>query len=204
MPRIDEICREIGFFVVVGHGVDPQVIDDAWSVTERFFELPIDQKLEARHPIEEHHPYGYFPAGQEALAASLGIETPPDIKESFNIAPPVDHADGTGRFGGVARIWPAAMPELRTAWEAYYEAMAQLSDRLLALMAHALHVEPELFLNAVDRHLSALRGLNYPPLSASALPGQLRAGEQEGRGEVHTSIDDLPIGAASAAGPEHH
>lgn len=183
-PRIDEICRDIGFFVVVGHGVAPQVIDDAWSATERFFDLPIDQKVAARHPTEEHHPYGYFPAGQEALAASLGMQTPPDIKESFNIAPPAEHADGTGRFGGVERIWPAAMPELQTAWEAYYESMARLSDRLLTLMAHALDVEPELFLRAVDRHLSALRGLNYPPLASWALPGQLRAGEHSDYGTL--------------------
>ncbi len=183
-PGIDDICREIGFFVVVGHDVDPQIIDDAWSLTERFFELPLQQKLAARHPTEEHHPYGYFPAGQEALAASLGIETPPDIKESFNIAPPRDHADGTGRFGGVERIWPDALPELRAAWEAYYDAMTALSDRLLVLMARALQVEPELFLVAVDRHLSALRGLNYPPLGASALPHQLRAGEHSDYGTL--------------------
>lgn len=183
-PALDQVCRDIGFFVIVGHGVDSAVIQNAWDATAAFFDLPIDQKMAARHATEEHHPYGYFPSGQEALAASLGITTPPDLKESFNLAPPTDHDDGTGRFGGVDRIWPAAMPELQAAWEQYYEAMVELSERLLILMARALEVEPALFLSAVDRHLSALRGLNYPPLDASALPGQLRAGEHSDYGTL--------------------
>ena len=182
--RLDEICREIGFFVVTGHGVDRDVIDAAWDATSRFFDLGLEAKLSARHPSEDHHPYGYFPAGQEALAASIGLVTPPDIKESFNLAPPVHHDDGTGRFGGVERIWPSAMPELRPAWEAYYDEMVGLSERLLTLMARALQVEPELFLGAVDAHLSALRGLNYPPLPGPALPGQLHAGEHSDYGTL--------------------
>lgn len=183
-PVLDAICRDIGFFVVTGHGVDPKVIDDAWRSTERFFDLPLATKMASRHPSEPHHPYGYFPAGQEALAASLGLETPPDLKESFNLAPPADHEDGTGRFGAVDRIWPAAMPSLRDAWEAYYKALVVLGERLLEVMALALHVEPQLLLTTVDRHLSALRGLNYPPLSADALPGQLRAGEHSDYGTL--------------------
>lgn len=62
--------------------------------------------------------------------------------------------------------------------------MVALGERLLGLMAHALCVEPAVFLECVDRHLSALRGLNYPPLSAPARPGQLRAGEHSDYGTL--------------------
>lgn len=182
--RVDAICRDTGFFIVVGHGVDPGIIERAWSTTQRFFDLPLEAKMQARHPTEAHHPYGYFPAGQEALAASLGIETPPDLKESFNLAPPAHHEDGTGRFGAVERIWPAQLPGLRTAWEAYYGSLVRLGERVLALMAQALQVDPAVFLAAVDQHLSALRGLNYPPLAHSAMRGQLRAGEHSDYGTL--------------------
>lgn len=178
---IDDACRTIGFFAIVNHGVSATVIDDAWRSTRAFFDLPLAEKLGARHR-EPDHPYGFFPAGREALAASLGVTTPPDLKESFNLAPPRHHPDGTGRFGGVDRVWPARPAELSRSWEAYYDAMVELGDRLLGLAAVALGVDPAFFEPSFRHHLCALRGLHYPPLEAPAVPGQLRAGEHSDYG----------------------
>ncbi|MGI9621744.1 MAG: isopenicillin N synthase family dioxygenase [Acidimicrobiales bacterium] len=183
---IDLACREVGFFAIVGHNVPISVTRRAWATTDAFFDLPLDLKMTARHPTEKHHPYGYFPSGQEALAASLGVVTPPDLKESFNIAPPPDHADGTGRFGGVGRIWPQQPPGLRMAWIDYYESMVALAEQLLEFMAEALGMDRTHFASSVDQHLSALRGLNYPPLNHGPASGQLRAGE-------HTDYGTLTI-----------
>lgn len=182
--ELDSACTDVGFFAITGHGVDAGVVAAAWSEMVAFFALGEAAKLRARHPSEPHHPYGYFPAGQEALAASLGRETPPDLKESFNLAPPSSHPDGTGRFGQVDRIWPAEPAGLRAAWTAYYDAMVELSGRLLDLMAAALDVDPVVFRRAVDKHLSALRGLHYPPLPHPSLPNQLRAGEHSDYGTL--------------------
>lgn len=181
---IDKACTEVGFFAVVGHRVPIEVVDSAWTATAEFFDLALTDKMMARHPTEKHHPYGYFPAGQEALAASLGVKTPPDLKESFNLAPPPEHADGTGRFGGVDRIWPTQPEQLRSAWSDYYAAMVSLSEYLLGFMALALRVDRDTFSGAVDQHLSALRGLNYPALVAPPEPGQLRAGEHSDYGTL--------------------
>ena len=172
--QIDDACRNVGFFMVTNHDIPSNVVDNAWSATEEFFDQALDQKMTARHR-DPDHPYGYFPSGQEALAASLGLVTPPDLKESFNLAPPADHEDPTGTFGGVQRIWPAEPKGLQAALTGYYDAMAELSERLLVLCASALDADPAVFLDAVDQHLSALRGLNYPALSASPKPDQLRA-----------------------------
>jgi isopenicillin N synthase-like dioxygenase len=184
--QLDTACTEVGFFAITGHGVDPAIVGNAWDEMVAFFALDDVVKMAARHPTQEHHPYGYFPPGQEALAASLGLETPADLKESFNMAPPPHHVDGTGRFGGVDRIWPDASPAFQRAWSAYYDAMAGLADRLLALMATGLGIDGVHFSRAVDRHLSALRGLHYPPLTSAPLPGQLRAG-------VHSDYGTLTI-----------
>ncbi|NIR36579.1 MAG: isopenicillin N synthase family oxygenase [Actinobacteria bacterium] len=178
---IDDACRTIGFFAITNHGVPPEVIDGVWAATRVFFDLPLEEKLAARHP-DATHPYGFFPQGREALAASLGVATPPDLKESFNLAPPRHHPDGTGRFGGVERIWPVRPTDLRPAWEAYYDAMVDLGARLLELAAHALDLEPGFFDPAFVHHLSALRGLDYPPLDRAPAPGQLRAGEHSDYG----------------------
>lgn len=181
---IERACTEVGFFAITGHGVPNDTIRHAWEATEQFFDLPFEEKMQARHLTDPNHPYGYFPPGQEALAASLGIATPPDLKESFNLAPPPHHADGTGRFGECERIWPSNPRHLRRAWTAYYDAMVELAGRLLELMARALDTDPALFAAATDQHLSALRGLNYPSLTHPPAPGQLRAGEHSDYGTL--------------------
>lgn len=182
--QLDDACTNVGFFASPAHGIDPNTVRLAWDEMVAFFALSHNDKMAARHPTQPHHPYGYFPQGQEALAASLGVKTPPDLKESFNIAPPPRHIDGTGRFGGVQRIWPVATPALEGAWTAYYDAMVGLADRLLALMALALGIDPSHFADRVDRHLLALRGLHYPPMGKPALPGQLRAGAHSDYGTL--------------------
>lgn len=181
---IDAACVDVGFFSIVGHGVPSSVIDDAWRTTWEFFDLPLAAKLAARHPDDPAHPYGYFPAGREALAASLGRVTPFDLKESFNIAPPSSHEDPTGRFAGPDRIWPDSPEAFERSWTAYYDEMVGLAGRLLHAMARALSVADDHFDAAVDQHLSALRGLNYPPLDAPPLPGQLRAGDHSDYGTL--------------------
>jgi isopenicillin N synthase-like dioxygenase len=42
--QVDDACRNIGFFTVVGHGVDKAVIDNAWNATRSFFDLPVNDK----------------------------------------------------------------------------------------------------------------------------------------------------------------
>ncbi|MEZ5296330.1 MAG: 2-oxoglutarate and iron-dependent oxygenase domain-containing protein [Ilumatobacteraceae bacterium] len=42
---IDRACREVGFFQIVGHGVDPAVEGAAWDAATEFFRLPLDDKM---------------------------------------------------------------------------------------------------------------------------------------------------------------
>ncbi|MYI56936.1 MAG: hypothetical protein F4062_07935, partial [Acidimicrobiia bacterium] len=41
---VDEACRTIGFFVIVGHGVPEGVIDAVWTAAREFFDLPLEVK----------------------------------------------------------------------------------------------------------------------------------------------------------------
>lgn len=38
------ICHEIGFVVVTGHGLGSSTIDDVFTLMDRFFALPADNK----------------------------------------------------------------------------------------------------------------------------------------------------------------
>lgn len=181
--------RDLGFFQIVGHGLDDDVVDAAWDEATRFFDLPLEEKLAVR--IRPGEAYGYAPFQGERLAASLGATTPPDLKETYSAGPPEQPAatrgDPSSRFVYSPNRWPAGLPSLRRAWEPYYEAMAALAERLLSLMAIGLDLPVAYFAPLVDRHTSALRALRYPALGGRAPDrGQLRAG-------AHTDYGTLTI-----------
>ncbi len=197
--KIDHAARTLGFLAIANHGVPDDLIARIWERSQTFFDLPIEAKMTARHQSEAHHPYGYFPMGQETLARSLDDVTtadPPsapfDLKETFNLGPGIDSDDRTRRFGGIERIWPATADpafdrSFRSAWLDYFDAMEQLSDRLLTHFAQALDFDDDFFTRAHHGHLSALRAINYPPLDvlrSQPARGQLRAGAHSDYGTL--------------------
>jgi isopenicillin N synthase-like dioxygenase len=182
-------CRELGFFQIVGHALDPEVADATWNTATEFFELPLEEKLALR--IRPGEAYGYTPFLGERLAASLGDQTPPDLKESFASGPldtpAAARADDSSRFVYSPNHWPEALPSLQPAWERYYRTMADLAQRLLTLMATGLGLPPAYFDPFIDRHTSAQRALRYPALGGrSPDRDQLRAG-------AHTDYGTLTI-----------
>ena len=163
--RIDEACRDTGFLVVTNHGVDQSVIDAAWAATTRFFDLPIADKMSVAMPYRGY-PYGYAPLQGERLAASLGDETPPDLKETFSMGPidrPVrGDMDPAEAFVYEPTPWPSTLPELQPALEAYYEAMADLVARVMTLFAEALALPPDYFDSRIDRHTERAAVVELP------------------------------------------
>ena len=41
-------CEEIGFLVIAGHGVDPELVAQVGSLSREFFDLPTEEKLRFR------------------------------------------------------------------------------------------------------------------------------------------------------------
>jgi isopenicillin N synthase-like dioxygenase len=187
--EVDAICRATGFLNLVGHGVPHATIDALWSQAEAFFALPPEAKLTAQAPYPGY-PYGYLPPLAEALARSKGVESPPDLKESFNGGPeaaPAGLDDPQAlAFCYAATIWPERPAGFRQAWVAYYRAMEDLAARVMRVFAVALNLPEEYFAPFIDAPISALRALNYPALAHPPEPGQIRAG-------AHTDYGSLTI-----------
>ena len=185
--RLDEVCRTVGFFQIVGHGIETAVADAAWTAATRFFDLPLESKMRVARPGADY-PYGYIPVAGESLAGSLDDLTPPDLKEVFNIGPVTapTHAfdDPDEAWAYSPNLWPADLPELRSSWTAYYRAMTDLCDRIMSLFALGLGLAPDFFVDKLGRSPDALRAINYPARDTAALPGQLRAGAHTDYGTV--------------------
>jgi isopenicillin N synthase-like dioxygenase len=187
--ELDEVCRDVGFFQVVGHGVPDAVADRAWQATIDFFDLPLEERLSTRPPAAGY-PYGYIPFSGESLAKSLGEPTKPDLKEAYSIGP-VDAPTWTmsgpdEEWAWQPNLWPAALPSFREAWTEYFRVQLDLGTRLMRLFARGLRLPDDYFDASIDRSPSSLRAIRYPARDAAPEDGQLRAG-------AHTDYGTLTI-----------
>ena len=200
---VDEACRDIGFFVIVGHDVPEEAIDAVWAAAREFFDLPLALKRHSPAPSQDYA-YGYSPIKGEVLARSLGSSTPPDLKESLNMGPlelPEVIPPGAEAILAEPR-WPELPVTLRPAWETYFRAMSDLAGRLLAIMATGLGLPEDHFERFLAFHSSAMRAINYPEVDAPPLPGQLRAGAHTDYGTLSIlRYDDAP-GGLEVMGPD--
>jgi isopenicillin N synthase-like dioxygenase len=186
--QVDEACRELGFLIIANHGLDESVVQACWDQSTRFFDSDPLVRDSARAP-NAGHPYGYHGFAAEALAGSLGDETPPDLKETFNVGPleqPLGLDPDSAAFAYAANHWPEGEPAFRQALEAYYRALGHLADRVLEVFAAALGLDARYFVDFFRRPMSALRVINYPEQAAPPAPGQLRAG-------AHTDYGTLTL-----------
>ncbi len=203
--EVDRVCRETGFLAVSGHAVPQEVIDAVWSKARAFFDLPPQAELAARAPYAGY-PYGYLPSQAEALAKSRNVDTPPDLKESFNggplSAPPgLADPDAIG-FCYAPTIWPGEPAGFVDAWQAYYRAMEDLAARIMGVFAVALDLDENFFAPFIDQPISALRALNYPEPREAPLPGQLRAGAHSDYGSLTILLPEAAPGGLEILAPD--
>jgi isopenicillin N synthase-like dioxygenase len=186
---VDAACRSVGFMSIVGHDVPRAAITTMLDATDELFALPLEEKLQLRSPNPRIN-RGYAPKGTEGLAYSLGVDgRPPDLFEAFNIGPehrpegvPADRAEFA------PNVWPDRPAALRPALVAYFEEIATLARRLTGVMACALELDDDFFVDRTDHSTDTLRVIHYerPPGEPEPLPGQHRMG-------AHTDYGILTI-----------
>jgi len=172
---------------VLGHGVAPEVIDAMVEATDRFFALPLDEKVRYRSPRPEVN-RGYAAKGTEGLTYSLGVDgRPPDLFEAFNIGPetcpPGVPAD---RPEFAPNIWPERPDGLRDAIVPYFTAVGTLARRITSVMALALGLDVRFFDDKTDHSTDTLRVNHYERGAGepSPVPGQQRMGAHTDYGIV--------------------
>lgn len=178
--EVDAIGREIGFFVVTGHGFDPALGTALHDAALRFFDLPLEEKLAVRRPRNDQN-RAYIPYGEETLSRMHGGETPPDFKEVFAIGPfdlPDDPYYSTGDWypSFAPNLWPRRPNDLEPIMKAYWRGIEGVMRLMAEALARALELAPDFFQSRLDRHTSQLRLLHYPAPTSPLEPGQLRAG----------------------------
>jgi len=63
-----------GCIGIIGHGVSPELLEEAFSVTKKLFNLPFEEKMKAPHPDGPTPHRGYSGTGRERAAAKTATE----------------------------------------------------------------------------------------------------------------------------------
>src|SRR3984893_16173733 len=118
----------------------------------------------------------------EGLAYSQDEETPPDLKEVFDVGP-ID-VPNTEYFRGAAagvhfadNLWPDRPASFRNQYVDYFHRMERLAGEMMAIFATALDLPADFFDSQIDRHISIFRATYYPRLTRPPRTKQLRGGE---------------------------
>lgn len=195
--QLDEAYTEVGFCQIINHGLDAEIEQRAWEAAKEFFALDEEHKLSLKIRDAEAYGYGAFEA--EALAASLGETTPPDLKETYSSGPLHKPASAAGNEAGdflfSPNRWSERIPDLQEVFEAHYTQLAKLVEKIMAAMALGLDLPSTYFDRFFTDHTSGLRALHYPAIADTVAPGQLRAGAHADYGTVTLlRQDDAPGG----------
>jgi isopenicillin N synthase-like dioxygenase len=186
--KVGQAICDIGFLVITGHGVAPDLIARVQAQSRAFFDLDEGEKRAVLRPAPDIT-RGYIPLEAESVGRSQGLDVPGDLNESLMVGP-VD-VPGTPYFHGPAagrhfhpNLWPENPAALRPVYEEYFRAMGALAEELMAMFALALGLPERYFDDKLDHHISRLRVRNYPAPLVPPKPGQLRAGAHADYGSL--------------------
>jgi len=157
-------ATEQGFFYISGHGIEQSLMDRAFSVSRRFFELPESKKkTTAVNKLQR----GWLAQGMSQLANARTH----DLKEVFfwGRETAVDDPDLlAGKPLAAQNLWPnEVFPELRTDLLPYYDAVCEVASHVMSAIAISLEQSPDFFKAYYQKPLARGQLVYYPPSTES-------------------------------------
>ena len=179
---VDRAARDVGFMQITGHGIPSFAADGLTEAMDGFFSQPFEQK-NAMRPADVAVNRGYNGPKTERLSYSLGVASPGDLFEAFNVGSQASDFGASDDVAGYEEHYPANMwPDRPALFERNVEAwMAQagaLARTLTGVFAVALDLPVDYFDAYTDHSIDMLRMNRYsmPEGDVRLEPGQLGMG----------------------------
>jgi len=168
--EVDAAFRQAGFFIATGHGVPPELLASAKRVCREFFSLSPGEKGAVAHPKKGFIPVG----GCQNQVRSTSLHEKWSCGRVDGIDPSTEYYQNSVYFGE-PNLWPQRPHDFEPTMTRYYKEMEALTLRLLSLTATALRLPHTFFDDKMDRHVTNLVALRYPPQVREPAPGEMRA-----------------------------
>ena len=171
-----ETCEKVGFFYIKNHGIPQDLIDRTFAASKRIHAMPVaDKKAIA---MNEQN-IGYMGVNESIQGHSkVEVARKPNYNESFffmrDRKPDDPDVMAKKPFRGL-NLWPADLPGFREDALAYQSAMEQLGMKMLPVVARALDLPVDFFLDYFNPANLQTRFLHYP-IRDESVPDQYGAG----------------------------
>jgi isopenicillin N synthase-like dioxygenase len=167
LAQLRTAAREVGFFYLVGHGVDAGFLAQLLALSKRFFALPEADKAVIEMANSPHF-RGYTRLGDERTRGAADWREQLDIGLELEALPLPPDAPSWQRLPGPNQ-WPAQLPELRPAFERAHRELYGVAARLLNAFAAALGQSEDVFESVCrGRPWQMIKTIHYPGSSATA------------------------------------
>ncbi len=164
--------HRFGFAMVKDHGLDAQLVEKAWDLTERLYQQEDAEKRKFHDPAIGGA-RGYTPFKTEIAKGAAHH----DLKEFWHIGRELP--DGHRLAGSMPpNIWPDRPDGFRETFETLFADMDAVGARILTSIARYLDLPADWFDKAIEDGNSVLRLLHYPPIEGDP-EGAIRAGAHE-------------------------
>ncbi|BAZ51439.1 2OG-Fe(II) oxygenase [Nostoc sp. NIES-4103] len=175
VKQIYQACHEIGFMYLQNPGISRDLVQQVFTQSKSFFNLPLAVKQQLAWSNEFNNT-GYVGIERERLDPNK----PGDLKEAFNL----------GKAELVSRQVSSISPAKDPAIIAFYEGCTEIANTVLQAFALALELPEDFFTIRHNQQQHTLRLLHYPPLKIPAKPEQVRAGEHSDYGSITLLFQD--------------
>jgi isopenicillin N synthase-like dioxygenase len=168
--QLRHALENIGFLIVVNHGIAAELTGGIVEQTERFHAMPMTEKLKLATGRGQGSGFtGYLASGEYSVKTSeVNDNDQPDLNEAFFMdreRPPDDPEVLAGKLFREPNKWPENLPGFRDFLIRYWGAMEGFSQSLLPVFATALELPPDYFDKAFVDAQCVLRLSHFPPTS---------------------------------------
>ena len=161
VKKLKETLLGEGFFLLVDHGIENEIIDKAYEQSKIFHDLDDDDpKKQATHYRHSHFGRGWSPCGEEP-AYSAGTKA---TCSAFDMCYEIAEVDTEHENYG-PNLWPLEMPEYQEAVYDYYLKFSELEQKVAIAIEKALGLDKEQIASKMTkRSPSTMRLIFYPPI----------------------------------------
>ena len=152
---------EIGFAIIVGHGVGDEIVANMRNAVKAVFDTP--REVLMQDMVVKGNYRGFVPLGYFTPNSGKGLADQYEAWKLHNETDPSNPVCTACSLYGPNK-WPNIPADVRTPIMAYWNALTEVSERLIIALCSQMGVDQNILLSYMSDPLTNMTLLNYPPM----------------------------------------